>query len=343
MSPLRTTTAPLAWRASLPVSKEISSPPISTETFLTSNIVMYSFFLPGPSLLCLAREMLWDPRDDDPNGFGLIDSGRESTDAAARAASEPDAGQDSDASQPASASASSPSRRRPATNPVGVVDDAGADPAREVAPDRARRPLAERRSRLEAVEVEAETLDPLPEVRVVDVAAVARAASPRTPRTRPPTGGTTASAAACRAGDRGRLLATGKWRTQSRRSRLAISAQVAGAARAGEVEVDDRLPDPRRGRGRRARRSGPGSWSGPARRRRVGGRPRTRSGRGVERVEDQVRAGDLERRLGGVRPGDGAVPVDQDQRAVACPSSADRRRRRRRPRPWDGSRRAAGS
>ena len=36
----RTTTAPLAWRASLPVSKEISSPPTSAETRLTSNMLM---------------------------------------------------------------------------------------------------------------------------------------------------------------------------------------------------------------------------------------------------------------------------------------------------------------
>ena len=41
VSPERTTTAPPAWRASLPVSKEISSPPTSTETRLTSNMLMY--------------------------------------------------------------------------------------------------------------------------------------------------------------------------------------------------------------------------------------------------------------------------------------------------------------
>ena len=43
VSPEPTTTAPLAWRASLPVSKEISSPPTSTETRLTSNMLMYFF------------------------------------------------------------------------------------------------------------------------------------------------------------------------------------------------------------------------------------------------------------------------------------------------------------
>ena len=36
----------------------------------------------------------------------------------------------------------------------------------------------------------------------------------------------TASAAACRTGERGRLLATGKWRTQSCSGSVAISAQV---------------------------------------------------------------------------------------------------------------------
>ena len=42
VSPLRTTTAPPAWRASLPVSKVISPAPTSTETRLTSNILMNS-------------------------------------------------------------------------------------------------------------------------------------------------------------------------------------------------------------------------------------------------------------------------------------------------------------
>src|SRR3990172_6408318 len=43
VSPERTTTAPPAWRANLPVSKEISSPPTSTETRLTSNKLIYVF------------------------------------------------------------------------------------------------------------------------------------------------------------------------------------------------------------------------------------------------------------------------------------------------------------
>jgi hypothetical protein len=42
VSPARTTTEPLAWRASLPVSKLISVSPISTETRLGSNILFLS-------------------------------------------------------------------------------------------------------------------------------------------------------------------------------------------------------------------------------------------------------------------------------------------------------------
>ncbi len=40
VSPDWTTTAPLAWRASLPVSKEIWPSPTSTETRLTSNMLI---------------------------------------------------------------------------------------------------------------------------------------------------------------------------------------------------------------------------------------------------------------------------------------------------------------
>ena len=41
VSPASTTTAPLAWRASLPVSKEISVPPSSSETRFTSNMRVF--------------------------------------------------------------------------------------------------------------------------------------------------------------------------------------------------------------------------------------------------------------------------------------------------------------
>ena len=54
VSPERATTAPPAWRASLPVSKEISSPPTSTETRLTSNMLIYYF----PSAARMAAQSL---------------------------------------------------------------------------------------------------------------------------------------------------------------------------------------------------------------------------------------------------------------------------------------------
>src|SRR3954465_1320435 len=52
VSPWRTTTAPEACRAILPVSKEIVSPAISTETVVTAASVLICAAFPGPPVCC---------------------------------------------------------------------------------------------------------------------------------------------------------------------------------------------------------------------------------------------------------------------------------------------------
>ena len=112
---------------------------------------------------------------------------------------------------------------------------------------------------LEAVEVEPEPLGPLPEVRIVDVAAVGveRVDHLEEAALQP-----AASAAACRAGERGCLLATGKWRKTSRAWPRGELRPGGGAVRAAEVGVDDQRRSPRRARGHPARPAGPGRCSG---------------------------------------------------------------------------------
>ena len=174
---------------------------------------------------------------------------------------------------------------------------------------------------LEAVEVEPEPLGPLPEVRVVDAAAVGEQRVPELPERVLGLGRDAASAAACSAGERGRLLASGKWRTQSRSGELAIRPRRRRSA--GSRGRGRRWPPaPRRGRGRRALPAGPGAggWL------RRGAEVCPRTGSAASSASKIRLAPGISSGVGGgVRPGDRAVPVDEDQRAVRVPALGDRR------------------
>src|SRR5918994_720915 len=133
VSPERTTTDPLAWRASFPVSKEISSPPTSTETRVTSNMLICGVSLPAARLaaaFALRTVVLCrgDVSGRRLRGAPLGERGRRSR-------------------------------------------DAGADPADEIPLDpfanRLRAAI-----RVELLEVEAEALRAFPEVGIVDAAAI---------------------------------------------------------------------------------------------------------------------------------------------------------------------------
>ena len=133
------------------------------------------------------------------------------------------------------------------------LGDAGSDPAREVALD-PRLDLVRAAVALEAVEVEAETLGPAPRGAGRRPGRGRSAASPRSPRTRPPNAGTRP-----RPRRAGPAIAGACWRSGSGGRRAAAEAcdpgPGAGAPRTGEVEVDDGRRAPRRERGRRADRA----------------------------------------------------------------------------------------
>ena len=163
---------------------------------------------------------------------------------------------------------------------------------------------SERRSASKRSRSRPEALDPLPEMRVVDAAAVGVERVDHLEEARP--GGPAASAAACSAGERGCLLATGKWRKTSRRRAL---AQLAARRRRSAGS-----------RGRR-RRSAP-----PPPRRDVVVRPDrrdrrhcSRSAHGASRTSAskiRLAPGNSPRRRRFVGPGDLAVLVDEDEGAV---------------------------
>ena len=185
--------------------------------------------------------------------------------------------------------------------------------AAEVAIDPGRR-LLPAAVALEAVEIEPEVPDPLPEMRIVDVGAVGEQRVPEPPE---------AVLGLHRHGLGGRM--------EGRRARpLARDREVADAdpqRQRARSAARCRRSAGRRGRGRRSRA---GPIRGRGRRARAAGRRRSPARRSrpcpgsvpVERVEDQVRAGDLERRRGRVGPADGAVGSTRTSERFECPQSA---------------------
>ena len=286
--PARTTTAPLAWRASLPVSKEISLPPTSTETRLTSNMLMYSAFPSGR-----------------PVGAHRSRTSRSLSRAMLQGAQRCESG--------CAARSEARSRRRTRRRP----GDAGADPALEVAPhalgDRLRAAIGARSARGRA----RARVAPLPQVRVVDCARIGvdrvdhlpegvLAAAARPPRRRR---AAPARAGACaRPGSGGRRAA----------ARSCADLRPGGrAVRAAEVGVDDQPPGPRRGRDRRARAAERAALVSSAQRRTPARPTATRA-----RRRSGWRPGSRAASATACTHSHDALLVDQDQRAVGVPHSS---------------------
>ena len=173
VSPWRTTTAPEACLAILPVSNEISLPAISTETRVTASLLIFTAFLFRPSV---GGPILFS---HFPNGRSLADDAAQRARAAARglrparqasaaaqrrsggrggpkAAARPSRSSSRPAARPARAPGSSSARRRPASRSRARA--AGKPPACSTPKARARRALG-----LEVRELLAADAELLPE------------------------------------------------------------------------------------------------------------------------------------------------------------------------------------
>ena len=226
MSPWRTTTAPEACLAILPVSNEISLPAISTETVVTASVCSYVIPFRAALVGRRDRRRVSSESEHDP---GLA---RQAARSLVRGPSASNSGRRRRRPPPPGASRTSRRTRAAASSPRGGRPRSGRG--------RARAPRAR------------------PQVRVVEAALVGVQRVVERPRTRP--GSAAASAACASATARGCLAFSAKWRKTAARARPRAAARGATAQRGqAKSRVDDHERPVRRRRGRGRRRAGAGS------------------------------------------------------------------------------------